>query len=318
MKARQLTATGLALVTAATLRWSAAQPEGHSHPSGTPPHDHPPAPIRITPDALHGHGGVPMGWRFTFPTGDAKAGREVFAKLECYKCHRVEGAGFPETPARSDEVGPELTGMGDRHPAEYFAESILNPNAVILEGPGYTGPDGLSIMPDYRESLTVSELIDLVAYLRSLGPGDGQGPDRAGPPVRDKVVGDLRVRVEYDHMAGQEPGPGGAGRGAGARRPGHLMVFVANAQSGEPIPYLPVGATIYAERQAPKRTRLVPMLGPQGFHYGADVTLPQGTAKVTVTIGTPVMRLMPAVAGRFANSRQVSFDWSDTPSAHHH
>ncbi len=51
---------------------------------------------------------------------------------------------------------------------EYFAESILNPNAVIVTGPGYTGPDGLSIMPDYRESLMVSELIDLVAYLKSL------------------------------------------------------------------------------------------------------------------------------------------------------
>jgi hypothetical protein len=58
--------------------------------------------------------------------------------------------------------------MGGHHPAEYFAESILNPNAVIIVGPGYTGADGLSIMPDYRESLTVAELIDLVAYGKSL------------------------------------------------------------------------------------------------------------------------------------------------------
>ena len=26
------------------------------------------------------------------------------------------------------------------------------PNAVIVEGPGFTGPDGLSKMPDYRDS----------------------------------------------------------------------------------------------------------------------------------------------------------------------
>jgi hypothetical protein len=58
--------------------------------------------------------------------------------------------------------------MGRHHPAEYFAESILNPNAVIIVGPGYTGADGLSIMPDYRKSLTVAELINLVAYCKSL------------------------------------------------------------------------------------------------------------------------------------------------------
>jgi len=193
MTARHLTATGLALVVVATLRWSAAQPEGRAHPPGTPPHEHPTAPARIGMDPLHRHGGVPPGWRFAFPPGDPKAGRDVFAKLECYRCHPVKGAGFPEAPAPSDEVGPELTAMGSHHPAEYFAESILNPNAVILEAPGYAGPDGLSIMPDYRESLTVSELIDLVAFLKSLSVGDGQG-DHAGPPVREQVLGDVRVR----------------------------------------------------------------------------------------------------------------------------
>ena len=45
----------------------------------------------------------------------------------------------------------------------------MNPNARILDGPGYTDSRGLSTMPDYRERLTVSELIDLVAYLRTLG-----------------------------------------------------------------------------------------------------------------------------------------------------
>jgi hypothetical protein len=72
--------------------------------------------------------------------------------------------------------------MGGHHPREYLAESILNPNAVIITGPGYTGSDGLSIMPDYRDSLTVGELIDLVAYLRGLsGPeAGGHGSTGAG------------------------------------------------------------------------------------------------------------------------------------------
>jgi hypothetical protein len=45
----------------------------------------------------------------------------------------------------------------------------MSPNAVVVEGRGYTGPDGRSIMPDYRDNLSLSDLIDLVAYLRSLG-----------------------------------------------------------------------------------------------------------------------------------------------------
>ena len=43
----------------------------------------------------------------------------------------------------------------------------MNPNAQILDGPGYTDERGLSIMPDYRDRLTVGELSDLVEYLRS-------------------------------------------------------------------------------------------------------------------------------------------------------
>src|SRR5207249_752462 len=37
--------------------------------------------------------------------------------------------------------GPELTGMGSHHPAEYFLESILTPDAVLVDGPEYVGPD---------------------------------------------------------------------------------------------------------------------------------------------------------------------------------
>jgi hypothetical protein len=76
--------------------------------------------------------------------------------------------------------------MGSHHPADYFAESIPNRNAVIVTGPGYAGADGLSSMPDFRESLTVAELLDLVAYLKSLQgehrhSEDGGHHGRGGP-----------------------------------------------------------------------------------------------------------------------------------------
>ena len=44
----------------------------------------------------------------------------------------------------------------------------MNPNAMIVDGPGYTDDRGSSIMPGYRDKLTVGELVDLVAYLRTL------------------------------------------------------------------------------------------------------------------------------------------------------
>ncbi len=161
--------------------WGGAQGQHSEHMSGTPQPAPSKAPARTITEELHKHGGVPPGWRFTFPAGNPQRGREVFAKLECYKCHEVKGEHFPNAPKQAKETGPELTGMGSHHPTEYFAESILNPNAVIIVGPGYTGPDGLSIMPDYSESLTVRELIDLVAYLKSLDGEHGSAmPEMPG------------------------------------------------------------------------------------------------------------------------------------------
>src|SRR4030095_3774423 len=96
---------------------------------------------RVTTEELHRMGGVPRGWKFALPTGDAGKGRQVFGDLECYKCHAIQGEKFPQPGGDAKNVGPELTGMGSHHRAEYFAESILSPNAVILEGPRDTGPD---------------------------------------------------------------------------------------------------------------------------------------------------------------------------------
>ncbi len=123
-----------------------------------------PGPFLVTMDALHESGGLPSGWIFAPPAGDGRRGREVFIRLGCYACHRIKG----ETLPPSSGPGPDLTGVGRHHPAGYLLESILNPNAVVVQGPGYTGLDGTSIMPDFRAQLSVSDLIDLVAYLKGL------------------------------------------------------------------------------------------------------------------------------------------------------
>jgi mono/diheme cytochrome c family protein len=256
----------------------------------------PTEPVRITMEELHRQGGVPPGWRFALPGGDARAGREVFVRLECYRCHAVRDEGFGAGAPVATGPGPGLTGMGGQHPAEYLAESILNPNAVIVTGPGFTGPDGRSSMPDYRASLTVTELLDLVAYLSSLGGA------ASAEATRHQVVAGYRVRLD----AGP-PGPRGVE---------HLMLFVSDARTGEPVPYLPVSARILGPGTAPRRVRLTPMMSAEGFHYGADLVLPAATTRITVRIGAPGLQVMPSAAGRFGSVSELSFDWK--AEAHHH
>ena len=57
----------------------------------------------------------------------------------------------------------------------------MNPNAIIVDGPGHYDPRGWSIMPDYRNKLTIGDLIDLVAYLKSLERAEG---DSSATPSR--------------------------------------------------------------------------------------------------------------------------------------
>ncbi len=65
--------------------------------------------------------------------GDPEAGRLVFVEeLQCDKCHRV---GAAEVQL---EVGPELTEIGALNTLDYMEESILDPNAKIVQGYGST------------------------------------------------------------------------------------------------------------------------------------------------------------------------------------
>src|SRR6266403_467837 len=220
---------GCAVVALVALAASAiAQHQGHEQPTTTPPSS-PPAgaatqgvagPRKVTMEELHRSGGGPLGWKFALPGGDPGKGRQVFVDLECYKCHAIKGENFPTAGGDAKNVGPELTGMGGQHPAEYFAESILAPNAVILDGPGFIGPDGKSIMPSYADSLSVAQLIDLVAFLRGL---TGGGHMHAMAPA-EKTTDVYTVRLDYRGGVEHAAHEGHAGHAAGAA-PGHLMVF---------------------------------------------------------------------------------------------
>jgi sulfur-oxidizing protein SoxX len=150
-------------ITTVEQRPDAPAPDRHPH--------HPAAPAART--AGHDHG-APAGWKFTLPPGNASKGRDVFVKLECYACHAVKGQTFPGGTNR-ENLGPELSAMAGHHDVEFFAESIVNPNAVV-DVAEWRAPDGTSRMPSFNDSLTVQELIDLVAFLKSLTPPAGATP----------------------------------------------------------------------------------------------------------------------------------------------
>lgn len=112
---------------------------------------------------------APKGWHFSLEAGDTVAGEQVFVKMECLSCHKVEGRTFLERPDTGGQ-GPDLGPAYARLPREYLAESILNRHKVIAgNNPRYRGEDKRSSkMGDYGESMTVRELWDVVAYLKSL------------------------------------------------------------------------------------------------------------------------------------------------------
>lgn len=130
-------------------------------------------PATTSQEQAHTHG-TPKDWKFTLPSGNAADGRKLFVEAECHKCHEVMGETFPAVAKEKGDVGPELAQMAGLHPPEFFAESIINPNAVIdhdAKEKGYAGADGKSKMPEYNDTFTVRQLADLSAYLTSLKGG---------------------------------------------------------------------------------------------------------------------------------------------------
>jgi len=115
---------------------------------------------------------LPKGWKFTLPAGDAEAGKAAFQKMECYSCHTVPGADFPQARSAGG-IGPNLVPAYSKLPREFLAESVIDSHKYIagtLEK--YQGLDKVSSkMGDYSGIMSVRELIDLVEFLKHLPAG---------------------------------------------------------------------------------------------------------------------------------------------------
>lgn len=106
----------------------------------------------------------------SLPRGATGAGRQAFVDLKCTACHRVTGE--PDLPAPvSGNPGPDLgAGLASR-PSGVVATAIVAPSHAMSVDTGAevrAGVTGvLSPMGDYSESMTVRQLLDLIAYLQS-------------------------------------------------------------------------------------------------------------------------------------------------------
>jgi len=109
------------------------------------------------------------------PPGKEERGLSIFTNKGCYSCHSAGTTKLPEV-----EPGPRLVIElgGDVHAAwtrDDYARAIMNPNHVVAEdyriammrlGDHFKAEN--SPMPEFVDSLTVSDLIHLTTFLDSL------------------------------------------------------------------------------------------------------------------------------------------------------
>jgi L-cysteine S-thiosulfotransferase len=106
---------------------------------------------------------------FRLPDGNQEHGQQAFIDLKCVSCHSVEGVNLK---GNFIQGGLNVILGGETLMVRTYGElvtSIINPSHVIspkykeqlkLEGK-------LSPMPEFNRSMTVEQMIDLVAFLQT-------------------------------------------------------------------------------------------------------------------------------------------------------
>ena len=119
-------------------------------------------------------------WLKQGPDGSmASAGRKLFLKLQCVTCHSADPVA--RGPVLEGIYGADVMlrdGRRVRADDAYLRESIMYPDAKIVAG-------FQAVMPSYAGQVTEEEMLQLLAFLKALQPG--QTPKRtesAEPPSR--------------------------------------------------------------------------------------------------------------------------------------
>jgi len=112
--------------------------------------------------------GSPKG--FSLPKGDIVMGEATFIKYQCLACHTLEGV-EDESISQVFEQPVRLGGRSSMvktyaqlvtsiiNPSHQLAPRAINLESVVTE-------DGLSKMPVFNDVMTVTELVNIVAFLQ--------------------------------------------------------------------------------------------------------------------------------------------------------
>jgi cytochrome c oxidase subunit 2 len=112
-------------------------------------------------------------------TSPVAAGQQLYQTLGCASCHGASGEGG-RGPSLIGLFGKQTQLVGGqtvRADESYIRESILNPQNKLVDG---FGP----IMPTFQGQVTEDQLVQLLAYIKSLGGSQNQAaPAPASSPA---------------------------------------------------------------------------------------------------------------------------------------
>jgi mono/diheme cytochrome c family protein len=118
----------------------------------------PPKLAELTPDLVFA--GLPDDVRQAVEGADIGAAETIALKYGCLGCHALDPNEVKTGPTWHNSGDLAVVRVPEKSPAFYLYESIVNPNAYVVEG--YPG----NIMPaNFQDQMTPQEIADMVAYL---------------------------------------------------------------------------------------------------------------------------------------------------------
>jgi cytochrome c2 len=123
------------------------------------------------------------------PPGNAQAGKRLFSEKKCIVCHQVAGVG--------GVVGPNLDSLKQYGSAIFVAAAMWNHGPTMAEA---MRAKGIA-----RPTFSGTELVDLIAYLKSTAPDKSEGPLYILPGTAEqgrRLFKDKRC-IECHSVAGQ-------------------------------------------------------------------------------------------------------------------
>ncbi|MCC7416209.1 MAG: c-type cytochrome [Acidobacteria bacterium] len=181
--------------------------------------------------------------------GSAGRGKEVYAKMQCAKCHGDDGRGVgPSAPTLTDTAGHHVNSRDLTLPATFRTGWAEREIMRTFE----TGMNGVP-MPSYSEAMQIQEKYDLIAYVKSFakhGPGDqkrqtAQSMEGLGAPDRTIALREHAWKYEPSEIhvkAGEvvridfSTTDNGLGAGHGFALDGiDQSVFINGAMVGAPL-----------------------------------------------------------------------------------